>query len=64
MSPYKKAIDAWTETADWKSSSEPRTLRAPSEYRIYLESRLREAFSAGWSAHEASTSLGKPDEQS
>lgn len=62
--PYKQAIDAYIESDDWMTSSDPATLRAPQEMRVYLENRLKIAFAAGWRHCEAALATqGKPVEQ-
>jgi hypothetical protein len=48
--PYKNSLDAWLDSDEFMTSSDPATLRAPSEQRQYLENRLKRAFEAGWNA--------------
>ena len=50
MTPYKSAIDEFTDSAEFKKASEPTTIYAPSNQRQFLENRLTQAFMAGWNA--------------
>jgi len=62
MTEYKKAIDAFMISDEGIRASDPATISAPLKNRVYLENRLREAFRAGWLAHEAATGI-KPQDQ-
>lgn len=53
MTPYKKAIDAFTESEEWQISTDPKTIGASERQRVYIENRMHRAFHAGWNAREA-----------
>lgn len=54
MNAYVRAFNAWLESTEFKGSSDPTSLKAPSDQRQYLENRLKRAFEAGWNARDAS----------
>lgn len=50
MTPYKRALDAFLNSPEGISCSEPTSLQAPTSMRSYIENRLKRAFDAGWNA--------------
>jgi hypothetical protein len=43
-------MDAFKDSDEWLSSSDPLTLKSTPANRVYLENRLHRAFAAGWNA--------------
>lgn len=50
MTPFKKAIDNFTRSDEYRSSIEPSTIGATERQRQYLANRIHRAFTAGWNA--------------
>jgi hypothetical protein len=48
--PYKNALEAFRDSDEWRSCTEPSTIGATSKQRQYLENRLLRAFEKGWDA--------------
>lgn len=48
MTPYARAIDAWRNTDEYRTASDPSTLRAQDVK--FMMNRLEAAFAAGWRA--------------
>ena len=50
MNDEQRAINAWMDTAGFRSAANILTLHGPADYQIFLRNRLWDAFCAGMDA--------------
>lgn len=48
--PYRTAVDAFRDSTEWESCTDPLSVGALPKQRQYLENRTLRAFEKGWDA--------------